>query len=341
MFRHLYSFVIQINSYLYTKKIRKITKLKVPVISIGNISTGGSGKTPFTQTIVRKLLSLHQNPAVISRGYKRKSKGEIIVSDGNKIISNVQDAGDELYLHAIKNSTTVIANSNKIKSSQNATKKYLSNVIVLDDGFQHIKLFRDLDIVLIDKFTISQKYLLPKGRLREPFSSLKRADVICIEEGIDIQSMPYTLKPNQLLLITKTIIGKPYLLNQLLNKFKFNDKSEFILPINIIALSAIAHPNKFDKTLNLIQVAPTQHITYSDHHFYTPKDIIEIITICEKELSQAIITTEKDAVKLIEFVQDFEMKGIMVFVLPIEIIITENEDLFDNLLLELFTTKER
>ena len=336
MLQALYSSIIKANSYLYDTNKRTINQVGVPVISVGNISTGGSGKTPFTQTIVRKLLTLGKKPAVISRGYKRKSKGEVIVSDGKTLFTDVETSGDELFLHAVKLHIPVIANKNRYHAAQTAINKFQCDVIVLDDGFQHRKLNRDLDIVLIDEFTAQQKHLLPKGRLREEFSALKRADVICLQEGIDIKSIPYSQSPNQLTITFRTDTGKPYLLKQFSTDMA--GKQEFDYPIlkNVLAVSAIAHPKKFENTLNQNGINFIYHSAFEDHHSYSLNDITAIIHTCTEHSIQTIVTTEKDAVKLIQYLPDFQQKGIEVYVQPITINIIQNEDLFNKRIMQLF-----
>lgn len=336
MLQALYSSIIKANSYLFDTKRREISRVGVPVISVGNISTGGSGKTPFTQTIVRKLLTLGKNPAVIGRGYKRKSKGEVIITDGKRIFTDVETSGDELFLHAVKLRVPVIANKNRYHAAQTAISKLHCDVIVLDDGFQHRKLHRDLDIVLIDEFTAHQKYLLPKDRLREAFSALKRADVLCLQAGIDIKNIPYSLEPNQLHITFNTSTGKPYHLKQLIqNKIV---ELEMDLPIheNILAVSAIAHPKKFENTLNQSGIRIIHHSVFEDHHSYSQGDVTAIIHKCAEHSIQTIITTEKDAVKLLQYLPNFEQKGIEVYVLPITMNIVQNEDLFDKKIMQLF-----
>ncbi len=339
MLEALYSALIRTNSYLFDTNRRVINHAEIPVISIGNISTGGSGKTPFTQTIARKLLDIGKRPAIIGRGYKRKSKGEIIVSNGEEIFTDVQSAGDELFLHAITLHAPVIANSNRFQAAETAVKKLHCNVILLDDGFQHRQLHRDLDIVLLDEFTVNQNYLLPKGRLRENFSSLKRADVIGLQEGIDINLIPYSLQSNQFLVTTKTEAGKPYLFNQFTQKNIHSPSSQSVIPGKLIAVSAIAHPDKFEKTLRQSNINAIYHKTFSDHHSYSSKDIIDIVESCNKHSVQAIITTEKDAVKLLSYSSQFERNGIMVYILPITTVITSNEELFDNKITQIINNK--
>ncbi|MBI3259047.1 MAG: tetraacyldisaccharide 4'-kinase [Ignavibacteriae bacterium] len=336
MLQALYSSIIKVNSYLYDMNKRVINHVGVPVISVGNISTGGSGKTPFTQTIVSKLLALHKNPVVIGRGYKRNSKGEVIVSNGQTILTDVMTAGDELFLHAVKLHVPVIANKNRYEAAQTAINNFQSDAIVLDDGFQHRKLYRDLDIVLLDEFTLHQKYLLPKGRLREDFSSLKRADIICIQEGIDNNHIPYTFSANQLLITSTSLAGNPYTLKQLIQNNEVERTTYSSIPKIMIAVSAIAHPKKFENTLDQNGMKIIHHSIFNDHHSYSLQDIRFILKSCNDYSVQAIITTEKDAVKLLQFISYFDEIGIEVYVLPIRVVITKNEDLFDKRIVQLF-----
>src|SRR4030095_1263679 len=158
-------------------------RLDAPVISIGNITCGGTGKTPLTVDLARRLIGAGRKVGVLSRGYKRRSRGEIVIdSDGKDTLASVRDCGDEPYMvaQAVPEAVVIVGPRRHITGAI-ATAIYDCNVLILDDGFQHLPVTRDADLVLIDYHDEPEKdALLPAGRLREPLSALSRADHVVI-----------------------------------------------------------------------------------------------------------------------------------------------------------------
>lgn len=176
MIDKIYGFVASLRRYLYEKKILKKKKLPKPVISIGNLSVGGTGKTPLTITISKYLQQKGYKTVVLSRGYKRKSKGTVVLYK-NK---NWQEVGDEPYL-IFKNNIPVVVDSSRYRAGKKAIEIFNPDIFILDDGFQHFQLERDINILVVD---LSRPFwedkLLPYGRLREPLSFYKYADLFLI-----------------------------------------------------------------------------------------------------------------------------------------------------------------
>jgi len=176
-----YLVVISLRNWFYDKRIFKETKLSCPVISVGNITVGGTGKTPCVIMLARMLQKNGFKPAVISRGYGSRSiKPVNIVSNGEKILLDSETAGDEPYLIAreLKN-IPVITGAKRILTGETAINEFGANVLICDDAMQHRQIFRDINLVLLDNCGLSEKnYVLPRGRLREPIKELKRADAI-------------------------------------------------------------------------------------------------------------------------------------------------------------------
>ena len=161
----LYLFIINIRNWLYDKSILPTKHLSTVVVSIGNMIVGGSGKTPFTIHLAEILINKGYSVGIICKGYKKKMKGTIVVSDGLKILCHVNDCGDEAYLIARKvHQSYVVADENKTKAAIFIEKQYNPDVILIDDGFQHRQLERDIDIVLYNTRIKNSKYkLLPVG----------------------------------------------------------------------------------------------------------------------------------------------------------------------------------
>lgn len=321
LFSYIYGFIIKIRNLLYDNNSIKTINCKTPVISIGNISVGGTGKTPFTISLGHILTDNQIKFAVVGKGYKRKSKGEVIVSNGKELLANAKTAGDEMLLIAQSLSTPVITNEYKYLAALKADNLFNIDCILVDDGFQHRKLHRDLNIVIIDDDTLKENYLLPAGRLREPFNSLNRADVIVLK---DIHSEK-TIRishyfQNKILITGKTIAGKPYNLitKDLVKNYK---DTEFI------ALSGIAKPQNFITLLKNLQVNIKKSISFEDHHNYTKQNISMILNSCNELSIKTIAVTEKDAVKLLEFGNVFADSNIKCCVFPISIQIENGKDI--------------
>ena len=186
-FSILYGFIIVIRNLFFDIGIFKTRKVNVPVISIGNITAGGTGKTPIVEYLTQYFLEQNHKVAVISRGYKRKTKGTVVVSDGKLLIYNASECGDEPLQIASKfPEAIIIVDENRYRAAKLAEEKFKCDIILMDDGFQHRNLHRDFDVVVIDVTKPPNKEgLLPSGFKREPLSSLKRADAIIFSRWND------------------------------------------------------------------------------------------------------------------------------------------------------------
>ncbi len=319
----MYSFIVSIRNCLYDKNKIGLTRCNVPVISIGNLSVGGTGKTPFVMYLCKELLEAGYKPAVIGRGYKRKGKGMVIVSDGSNIKANVKDSGDEMYLIARDFNIPIITNSKKSEAAKFVDNNFDIDFILVDDGFQHRKLHRDCDIVLISKQTLLHPYLLPIGRLREPLNSLKRADIICLTKGANLdllkKNLSYKLYNE---LKEKSIIECKFSFKGVYNLFSSED-----IYINkdlpIFAIAGIAQPKSFFDMLILENYNIIDYRAYSDHQNYSIRDINYIISIVKSRNIKYIAVTEKDAVKLKLFENEFIKNGMDIIVFKLDLVFEE------------------
>lgn len=289
----LYGLIVKFRLWLYSSSIKKINKMSCKVISVGNITVGGSGKTPFTIMLAQLLKEQGKSVCIVSRGYKRKSKGVQIVSDKEKILLGVESSGDEPFLIA-KNLTgvPVIVSSKRYEGGLLAIEKFNPDIIILDDGYQHIQLHRDLNIMLLDgQVGFANKALLPFGLLREPLSELKRADIVFSKGDLkDINKIAplnkedvniFNLKPLELYNSHNEILT----LEELKNK-------------NAAMFCAIANPESFKNTLDSFGVNIEEEINYNDHHWFDQNSTREITILARN--NKIVITTEKDFVKLPE-----------------------------------------
>jgi len=299
---YLYYLVVETRLFLYEKKIIKQYHLNIKVISIGNITLGGTGKTPA----IIEIANLFQNKklAILSRGYKSPYEHKMaMVTDGYEIFLKETEAGDEPYLLAKRlSSIPIIIGKDRIKSAKYTLSRFGTEMILLDDGFQYLPLKRDLDIVLINgKDPFGNTHIFPLGILREPIQNLKRAHIFIltkIDQSLNRIQIIHQLKrinPNALILES---IHKP------IKFISFDSKEEypleFIKDIDILALSSIADPDSFEYMLKKLTPKKFIHLTFPDHYLYTKKEVNKLIGYLQG--INFIITTEKDMVRLREIV---------------------------------------
>jgi tetraacyldisaccharide 4'-kinase len=301
----------------------EIVKCKVPVVSVGNLSVGGTGKTPFVQMLTKYFLSKNFMPGIVGRGYKRKSKGEIIVGDTTGLKVNATIGGDEMVLLADSLRVPVIAHDSKSLAAISMQEKYNVDLIIVDDGFQHRKLHRDLDIVLIDKETNDKPELMPAGRLREPISSLIRADIVCIMGSFSLnEDIRKNIRPDAVVINVKPIQTNPYYLSDK-QQIKLRDAKE--TQVKVFAFAGIAKPNRFfDMLKDLGFICVATH-SFDDHYGYIKSDIELLIKKCKENNCTNIATTEKDAAKIIEFNELLKSNKINCIVFPIALTIAEGK----------------
>ncbi len=286
-----YHVIIDLRLILYQSGILKTIKINTKVVSIGNISFGGTGKTPLTIKIANNLKNKNYKVVILSRGYKRKNENSIkIVYDGEKFISNVLESGDEPFLIAKKTNCPIVVSKDRVKGAKFIIEKFSPDFILLDDAFQHLRIFRDKDIVLISQKELSSTFFL----FREPLKNLKRANLIIITKVYDSS----TLKRDVLKLrnYTKSDI---YLCDYKILGFK-NILTERIESVEtfkhqkIFLFCGIAYPEYLVHQLNQQGIELKKIIKFSDHVKYTSKEY----DILKKYKNEVLFTTEKDEVKL-------------------------------------------
>ena len=272
-----------------------IYKSKIKVISIGNIVSGGSGKTPFTIFLTRYLQEKGFRVAVSHRGYKGKfEKKNILISDRNNIFDSARDAGDEAYLLASKlKGIPVIVGRDRKESIKILEEKYLDlDYIILDDSFQHLKVFHDLDFVVFNEIGgIGNGFVLPAGILRESISALKFTDYIVFNGEGEV--------PGKLLKSKKPVLKGNYKIKRFYNINENEISLETLKRSEIALLSAIGMPKSFEDTIQKSGLKFKKHFLFADHYDFKDKRILQNI---EKELEKDkidfLLTTEKDFAKL-------------------------------------------
>ncbi len=290
------------------------------VISIGNLNFGGTGKTPLIATIVNDFLPKDKKIGIVAKGYKRQNIEDVIISEDNYGEYSIKQIGDEPLMLFNHLNLPVSISEKKYRGLYNLDKIIHPDIAIIDDGYQHLWIERDLNILLLDNNLLNSlnnnKFIL----MREPISSINRADVILVPLN---QHFNY----QQFAKIDKKIIHFHSKLEKIKNEFLFKEKSK-----NYVAFAGIANPNRFFNTLFEHNIDPVAQLTFSDHHNYTYKDITKLLKIAKRKNSD-LITTEKDLVKIIEFKDLFKEYKVNLDCLYIKIEIIEKEQ-FSEIIME-------
>ena len=295
----IYAILVAIRNFFYETNILSTKSLNCKVISIGNITLGGSGKTPTVEYLSNLLQSKGHKVGIISRGYKRKSKSTLVVTDGKKKPESWKHVGDEPFLlaHKLENIPIVVGTS-RYKAGSMMIEKFQPDVILIDDGFQHLSLHRDLDIVLVNsKDKRSDHKLIPSGKLREPISNLTKADLIIITKS-NIHA------PSNYLINKIESFNRPTIYNELqidsLLQIKSNkiNKLDKIANKKVYLFSALGDNESFKKIMGYTDAKIVGHSKYPDHYHYTLDDLNDIEQKATKCNAEFLITTEKDLVKI-------------------------------------------
>jgi len=312
----VYGGAVKLRRLFYKKNILTSKRLPCPIISIGNITLGGTGKTPMTIYIVQALKQWGYNVAVISRGFKGKAENiGGIVSDGKVLLMTPEISGDEPYLMAKRlKDVPVIVGKNRFKSGRLAISKFDPDVIVLDDGFQHLTLQRDLDIVLLDYHKpFGNRHLLPRGVMREPVSALLCADAIILtradtvgndETSSSIRKLRSFERKNPVYrsihrpFVNKIIIGEKKIFENNM-QVALRISSDCIEGRNVFVFSGLADNYNFLRTLKSFKCNVSGFMEFPDHHPYSERDLDEILSAARRSMSECLITTEKDYVRIV------------------------------------------
>lgn len=266
---------VSIRNTLYDRGIFKARRLQAPVVSVGNLSVGGSGKTPFVIMLGELLRQRDIKFDVLSRGYGRRTRGVAQVNASG----SAEEFGDEPLLIARKLNVPVVVGENRHKAGMFAEKRFGPQLHLLDDGFQHRALARDFDIVLLNAEDAADR-LLPSGRLREPLASLRRADAIVLTNGAPPELFP--LNGKLIWRLNRGILPT-------------------VVPGRPIVFCAIARPENFMSQLRDAGITPVAESFYRDHHAYTESDVQSLLELWEKTGANGFVTTEKDAINLGQF----------------------------------------
>ncbi len=310
---------VQLRLGLYRRRLWRSHHLGCMVASIGNLTVGGTGKTPVAEMIARELQRRGRRVAILSRGYKSVPKpfaGRLrqkllkdrdlfpprVVSDGRRVLLDSRHAGDEPYMLA-RNlpGVCVLVDKDRVKSGLHAIERFGSDVLLLDDGLQYQKLRHRMDIVLVDSQSpFGNEYLLPRGTLREPDRNLRRASFIILTKcgpEPDLPLLRRLRRLNPAASIIECSHGPRYLQNLLTGE---RLPLSYLQGRHVGALSGIARPESFEKGLQDLGAVLEVTSAFADHHRFTKREILRFLEWCERREVDALVTTEKDAVRFPE-----------------------------------------
>jgi tetraacyldisaccharide 4'-kinase len=263
---------VQVRNALYSRRLLKQRRLQGPTVSVGNLSVGGSGKTPFVMLLGEQLKRRGLAFDVLSRGYGRRSQGVLEVNPAG----SAQEFGDEPLLIARKLEVPVIVGEDRYQAGVFAERTFGPQMHILDDGFQHRALGRDFDIVLVTAEDARDR-VIPAGRLREPLRSLERADAVVLTSGATADA--FALKGQKVWRVRRgiTVTG---------------------IPERPVAFCGIARPKSFLLQLEKAGIEVIAEAVYRDHHAYSEKDVAELLALRKNSEAGGFVTTEKDAINL-------------------------------------------
>lgn len=282
MLSDLYAAIVRRRREYYSRRPDLRRRLRRPVISVGNLAVGGRGKTPMVATIARELLAMGERPAILTRGYARTrpDEGVVVVRDPGGIRSDLARAGDEpLMLARELDGVSVLVASDRYLAGRLAEQALAASVHVLDDGFQHLQLDRDVDIVMIGRDDVARPITLPSGRLREPLDTLVAADaILAADEEVSVDTVGTDLP----FFRTRRSIRLPSLSGQ-----------------SVFAVAGIASPATFFEDLRVLGCTLAGTMAFRDHHAYSRADLNRLVVAARSAGAQLILTTEKDYVRLL------------------------------------------
>src|SRR3954464_731194 len=312
----VFAVAVKVRRSLYNVRLLRDSTLGVQVIAIGNLTVGGTGKTPVVEKFARELQDQGRTVAILSRGYRSKPPPLTtrlinklllqedrtpprVVSDGKSLLLDSETAGDEPYMLASNlRDVVVLVDKDRVKAGRYAIEKFGCDIFLLDDGFQYWKLLgRRRDIVLIDyQQPFGNQHLLPRGTLREPPSHLSRASYIFItkSDGNTTRLRETIAQYNSTARIIECV-HHPLYFEDVFNGERFD--LDYLQGKKIASLSGIAHPERFEKSLTNLGGELVYSKRFADHHRFSQQEILNVINRGKKRQAQIIVTTQKDAVR--------------------------------------------
>jgi tetraacyldisaccharide 4'-kinase len=341
----LFELGVQVRLFLWRTRIFRDHTLGCQVVSIGNLTVGGTGKTPVVEVFARALAQRGRRVAILSRGYKSTPRplwqrilakitfqeSQVppkVVSDGRALLLDSEQAGDEPYMLASNlKDVVVLVDKDRVKSGRYAISRFGCDTLLLDDGFQYLALKSRLDVCLVDRNNpFGNHYLLPRGTLREPIANLKRADYLFITKSVahGANTLRKAIRQfNKKAEIIECTHEPLYLRDVFTGKRR---ELDYLRGIDVAALSGIAAPEGFEDGLRALGANVVYVKRYADHHRYSQQEILNMINRSVRRNAGAIITTEKDSVRF----PKIDRRDIPIYYLRVEIRILAGAKDFDD-----------
>jgi tetraacyldisaccharide 4'-kinase len=298
-FSALYGRVMERRAWLYASGARKSDRVSAPVVSVGNLTVGGTGKTPFVELLAKRFRFEGRHPAVVSRGYGRRSRGVVVVSEGSGPLVGPDEGGDEPVAIARRVAgVAVVVGERRVEAARVAIDGG-ADLVLLDDGFQHLGLQRDVDLLLLDAADpFGGGALPPSGRLREPLSALARADAVVFTR-LDSPEPPRSAVAE----LAARNPGVPIFTARIRPGGLWDEAGSPVATSRLsarrfVAVCGIANPRSFVRSISELDLAAEELLVFPDHHRYRRRDLERIRRAADRTGSSWILTTEKDAVKL-------------------------------------------
>jgi tetraacyldisaccharide 4'-kinase len=282
----LYGRVASARRAWFSRRPHAVRRLPHPVVSVGNLAVGGSGKTPVAALVARILRANGERPAILSRGYARREvvDGVTVVSDGHQVLESPARAGDEPWMLAqALPGVPVLVCEDRYLAGQLAHRRFGATVSVLDDGFQHLQLARDVDLLLVSPRDLDEA-VLPSGRLREPLGAALAAHALIVPASQpEVERVSALLGPGRAFAL-RARLGEP--------------AATLTRETPVVAVAGIAQPQRFFEALAENGWRVAQTVTFPDHHWFTPDDLERVDAAARTARAPAVLVTEKDAARL-------------------------------------------
>jgi tetraacyldisaccharide 4'-kinase len=282
----VYGGVARLRRSWYERRPR--TRLPRPVVSIGNLSVGGSGKTPVVAAVAHLLLALGHRPAILSRGYRRRSSGLVVVSDGNGPRVPVEASGDEPQMLARDLAgVPVIVSADRARAGREAIERFTATVLILDDGYQHVQLERTVDLLVLSEGDLDEN-VLPSGRLREPLSAARGAHAVLVygsaQEAQDVAA--------------RVGVARAFGVSTRLHPLRSMSAALPPESARVVAVAGIGRPERFFDALRRQGHEVVREFAFPDHHWFTEADVHNVERSAQESVVDCVVTTAKDAVRL-------------------------------------------
>jgi tetraacyldisaccharide 4'-kinase len=326
-----YGWIVRLRVWLYATGLMKARRLSCPVISVGNIAVGGTGKTPLVMTLAKGLMDRKIPVAVLSRGYKKEKDSSPLVSDGKTVFLSPRESGDEPFLMAeVLKGVPVLVGKDRFANGQVALQRFGIRGLLLDDGYQHLRLLRDLNILLIDSQTgFGDGHLLPRGILREPLSHLRRAQIFLLTKVESRDACQGLEKKLLEIHPLSQVFHSHYEPLDLVGPAGEQEELHSFKGKKVLALSGIANPDYFSSLLKKSGMEIVREAIYPDHYRYTENDLASIEE--NRKGTDWVVTTEKDMLKW----KNLRITRLPIRALRIQMKIWEEEEFYKRVM-ELF-----